>query len=157
LCDAAADRDLSVALEYPAMATLGDVATAWAIVERAGRANGGIVHDVWHHDRSTATDADLDAVPADRFLSIQLSDASAERRGPPIEDARYRRLVGEGDLNVVEGLRRLVARGVRCPIGIEVFVSFDLRPVDERIREFADNLRWAATAAGLTTRDRRSE
>lgn len=149
LCDAAAERSLMVAFEYPAMATVDDVATAWTIVRLADRANGGILHDVWHHDRSPATDAQLDEVPADRFFSIQLSDASAERRGPPIEDARHRRLIGEGDLDVVEGLRHLVARGVRCPIGIEVFVSFDRRPVDVRVREFADNLRWAATQAGL--------
>jgi sugar phosphate isomerase/epimerase len=149
LCDVAADQGLNVALEYPAMATIGDVRTAWAVVSAADRPNGGILHDVWHHDRSEATDADLHAVPAERILSVQLSDAAAQRRGPLLEDIRHRRFVGEGDLDVVTSLRRLVDRGVACPLGIEVFTSFDPRPADERVQELYDNLRAAVVTAGL--------
>ena len=149
LCDAAAERGLAVALEYPAMATVGDVGTAWAIVAAAGRANGGIVHDVWHHDRSPAGDAELAQVPADRIFSIQLADAPAEPTGPLLEDVRHRKLLGAGDLRPAELLRDLVARGVRCPVGIEVLTPFDERAPLVRIQELYDSLRAVAVAAGV--------
>ncbi len=149
LCDAAAPRGLSVAIEYPAMATLGDVGTAWAIVEAAARPNSGVVHDVWHHDRSPAGDLELARVPPERFLSIQLADAAAEPIGPPLEDVRLRRLLGVGELRPADILRDLVSRGVRCPVGIEVFTPFDERPPRERVRELYENLRATVEAAGL--------
>jgi sugar phosphate isomerase/epimerase len=149
LCDAAAARGLSVAIEYPAMATLGDVGTAWAIVEAAARPNSGVVHDVWHHDRSPAGDAELALVPPERFLSIQLADAATDPIGPPMEDVRFRRLLSAGELRPADLLRSLVARGVRCPVGIEVFTPFDERPPRVRVRELYENLRATVEAAGL--------
>ncbi len=88
LCDRAAQGGRRIALEFPAMATISDVATAWEVVRLAGRANGGILVDNWHHDRSVGTDDDLDLVPADRIFSVQLSDATAVPTGPA---ARRRR------------------------------------------------------------------
>lgn len=149
LCDRAADRGLTVALEYPAMATIADVATAWAVIKGAGRADAGLVHDVWHHARSPSGDAELAAVPAERIRSVQLADASREPVGPPMEDVRHRRLLGTGDLRPAAQLRALVERGVRCPVGIEVFTAFDRRPARERIQELYDNLRAAVLEAGL--------
>lgn len=149
LCDAAALRGLAVAIEYPAMASLGDLGTAWAIVEAAARPNSGVVHDVWHHDRSPAGDAELALVPPDRFLSIQLADATAEPIGPPVEDVRFRRLLGEGELRPADILRDLIARGVRCPVGIEVFTPFDERAPRVRVRELYENLCATVDAAGL--------
>jgi sugar phosphate isomerase/epimerase len=149
LCDRAADMGVAVALEYPAMATIADAGTAWAIVQAAARPNGGLVHDLWHHDRSSAGDAELAQVPASAFLSIQLADAAAEAQGPPIDDVRFRRLLGAGDLEPADVLRGLVERGVRCPVGIEVLTAFDRRPPLVRIQELYDSLRTAAVAAGL--------
>jgi sugar phosphate isomerase/epimerase len=120
LCDRAAERGLRVALEFPAFATVGDVAGAWAVVRAADRPNGGILLDMWHHRRSPATDADLAEVPADRIFSVQVSDAAAESVGTPIEDVVHRRLPGAGDLGVAELLRELDERGVSGPVGIEV-------------------------------------
>jgi len=120
LCDRAADRGMRVALEFPAMATVADVATAWAIVEGAERPNGGILLDIWHHRRSTGTDLDLARVPPERIFSIQVSDGAAEPVGPPLEDIVHRRLPGEGELGVAQLLSDLDHRGVRCPVGVEV-------------------------------------
>jgi sugar phosphate isomerase/epimerase len=120
LCDRAGERGLQVALEFPAMATIADVRTAWDAVRLADRPNGGLLLDVWHHRRSGATDADLAAVPPDRILSIQLGDGTKDPVGPPIEDVVHRSLPGAGDLGVAQLLRELDERGVRCPVGIEV-------------------------------------
>jgi hypothetical protein len=69
---------MRVALEFPSMATVADVSEAWAIVERADHPNGAILLDIWHHRRSTGTDADLARVPPDRVFGIQVSDGTAE-------------------------------------------------------------------------------
>ena len=45
----AAVRGCRVALEFPAMATVADVRSAWGIVALADRPNGGLLVDNWHH------------------------------------------------------------------------------------------------------------
>ena len=80
LCDAAADRSLQVALEFPAFATIADLATAWDIVRLAHRPNADLI-DLWHHRRGGNDDDALAAVDGNRVYSIQLSDAAALRSG----------------------------------------------------------------------------
>jgi sugar phosphate isomerase/epimerase len=121
LCDAAAERGLTVALEFPAFATVSDVATAWDIVRLADRANGGILVDTWHHRRGGNDDDALRAVDGAKVLSVQLSDAIGEPVGPPLEDVMHRCLPGEGDFGIVELVRLLDGIGVRAPVGIEVY------------------------------------
>ena len=49
LCDLADSLDLKLALEFMAWAeTIKDIKTAWSVVEKAGRANGGILFDTFH-------------------------------------------------------------------------------------------------------------
>ncbi len=121
LCDAAAERGLQVALEFPAFATIADVATAWDVVRLADRPNAGILIDLWHHRRGGNDDVALRAVDGRRVYSVQLSDAAGDPVGPPLEDVTHRCLPGEGDFGVVDHLRTLDDLGVRAPIGIEVF------------------------------------
>ena len=121
LCDAAADRGLQVALEFPAFATIADVATAWDVARLADRPNAGVLVDLWHHRRGGNDDEALRAVDGSRVYSVQLSDAAGDPVGPPLEDVMHRCLPGDGDFGVVEHLRTLDALGVRAPIGIEVF------------------------------------
>ncbi len=120
LCDRAAQGGRRIALEFPAMATISDVTSAWEVVRLAGRANGGLLVDNWHHDRSVGSDDDLDLVPPDRIFSVQLSDATAVPSGPPLDDVVHRMLPGDGELEITGWLQRLGDRGVRCPVGIEV-------------------------------------
>jgi sugar phosphate isomerase/epimerase len=121
LCDTAADAGLQVSLEFPAVATIKDVATAWEIVRLADRPNGGILVDVWHHRRSTSDDEALAAVPAERITSIQLADGASEPVGSLEDDILVRRLPGEGDFGVAELLHQLARAGVTAPVGIETW------------------------------------
>ena len=73
LCDRAGD-DLTVALEFMPYSGVPDLATAWQILDDAGRANSALIVDVWHWARAGMTPADLDPVPADRIVALQLCD-----------------------------------------------------------------------------------
>jgi sugar phosphate isomerase/epimerase len=121
LCDAAADAGTTVSLEFPAWATINDVATAWEIVRLADRPNSGILLDTWHHRRSSSADDVLLSIPPERITAIQLADGAAEPTGRLEEDVLERRMPGEGQFGIVELLRELGQIGVRTPVGIEVW------------------------------------
>jgi sugar phosphate isomerase/epimerase len=57
ICDRAADVGLLVALEYLPWSAIPDPATARAVVEGAGRPNGGLQVDAWHTFRGAARPA----------------------------------------------------------------------------------------------------
>jgi sugar phosphate isomerase/epimerase len=120
-CDKAADRGLKAALEYAAIGTIADLDSAWTIVSGADRANGGLLIDLWHHRRSHSDDALLAAIPPGRIHSVQLSDGARDPQGSLLEDVQLRRLPGEGDFGAAAFTEQLLAQGVRCAIGVEVF------------------------------------
>jgi sugar phosphate isomerase/epimerase len=121
LCDRAAEQGMRVALEFPAMGTIADLATAWEVARLSGRENGGLLIDLWHHRRSGGEDGLLDEIPPERIFSVQLSDGLRAPQGSLIEDVQRRQMPGDGELGVVEFIRHLDALGVSCPLGIEVY------------------------------------
>jgi sugar phosphate isomerase/epimerase len=150
LCDRAAERGLNVALEFPAFATIADVATAWGVVRVADRPNGGLLVDTWHHRRGGNDDQALEAVDGSRVLSVQLADAAGDPVGPLVEDVMHRCLPGDGDFGVVDLIRRLDGLGVRAPIGIEVFDEALLaQGTDVAARRLGESLR-AVVGEALT-------
>lgn len=140
LCDRAAAHGLLVTLEFLPWTRIRDVGTAARVVELAGRANGGVMLDAWHHFRSGAP---LASVPAAQILGIQLSDAPGEAEVDPIAETLQWRLVpGEGDADLAGLLRHLAAGGCRAPIGVEVFsTALASRPVREVARRVAEATR----------------
>jgi sugar phosphate isomerase/epimerase len=122
LCDRVAEHGLAVHVEYLPWSTVPDLATAWEIVRRAGRANGGIMVDTWHHYRGPGDDVLLGALPPTVVLGVQIDDAPGTPEADPVEETLHRRLVpGEGDLDLVGFVRTLLAAGVDCPVGCEIF------------------------------------
>ena len=69
LCERAGP-DLTVALEFMPYSGVPDLATAWRIVQ--GVPNAGLIIDGWHWARAGQQVADLDDVPAERIMSVQL-------------------------------------------------------------------------------------
>jgi sugar phosphate isomerase/epimerase len=98
-----------------------DLAQAARIVERAGKANGGILVDAFHLSRSRSRVDDIARLPASRFRYAQLCDVPAAI--PPTMDAivaearAERRFPGEGELDLV-ALVRALPRGI--PLSLEV-------------------------------------
>lgn len=121
LCDRAAERGLRVALEFPAWATIGDVASAWCVVRTADRDNGGLLVDLWHHRRGGNDDEALGKVDPAKVFCLQVCDATAEPVGPLIEDVTRRQLPGDGDLGVPGFLEMMREMGVSASVGVEVF------------------------------------
>lgn len=121
LCDRAAAHDLRVALEFLPWTSVPDAATAWEIVRRAERANGGVLVDSWHHFRGARDDEQLLAIPPERVFAVQLDDADAEPVGTLLEDTLHRRrMPGEGAFPLGSFIRLLEEHGVTAPLSVEV-------------------------------------
>lgn len=152
VCDRAAEHGLAAAIEFlPQMSNIPDAATALEIVERAGRANGGICLDAWHHFRGANDDAMLRLLPPERIFAVQFDD------GPrlPVEPdyytdcTRYRAVPGEGEFDLPGFLALLAHRGVRVPLSVEVMSTALLRrPADEIARLLHDGARAVVEQAG---------
>lgn len=121
LCDRAAEHDLAIALEFLPWTEVPDAAAAGRIVQQAGRPNGGVLVDTWHHFRGAADDDLLRALQPEHVLAVQFDDAAATVVGTLLEDTlSRRRLPGEGDFDLVRFLRLLADHGVRAPLCVEV-------------------------------------
>jgi sugar phosphate isomerase/epimerase len=149
VCDRAADHGLLAHLEFLPWGGIPDLRTAWEIVRRADRANGGLLIDSWHLFRSGSTLAELAAVPGDKVLYVQIDDAPADAEADLSDETQHRRLLpGDGSFDLVGLVRTLDTIGSTAPIGVEVF-SDELagRPVDEVAQRCADASRSVLLAA----------
>ncbi len=143
LCDRARERGLLVHLEFLPWTQVPHVAAALDVVERAGRQNGGVMLDAWHHFRGGGGAAELSGVPGSRILGVQLDDAPREAEADPVEETLRRRLLpGEGDIDLVGLVRALDAIGCSAPIGVEVFSdALAALPAAEVAKRAGDALR----------------
>jgi len=151
LCDDAREFGLRIALEFVAFSNVPDVATAMRIVEGAGRDNGGLCVDLWHHARSTYDDAALARIPADKVYTVQICDAPARPEHGLVEEAMYhRQWPGTGDLDITGFLRTLDDLGARASVGVEMYQpSFQDRDPSDVIRELHEASSHALARAGI--------
>jgi sugar phosphate isomerase/epimerase len=141
LCDRAGEHGLLVHLEFLPWSRISNATTAWEIVRRAGRPNGGIAVDAWHFARSGNHLDELAAVPCERVLGIQLSDGPADAEPDLLTATLHdRKLPGEGAFDLVSLCQAL--RDSPAPIGVEVFSDalHALEPA-EAARRAADTTR----------------
>lgn len=122
VCDRAAEHGIGAVIEFLPWTGIPDAATAEQIVARAGRANGGVMFDSWHHFRGSNDDAALGRIAGERIHAVQLNSAPfAPGAEPMVESMHDRRLPDEGDIDVAQLVRILDRIGCRAPIGVEVF------------------------------------
>ncbi len=122
VCDLAASRDLLLHLEYFPVSGICDLATVDAIAVAAGRANGGVLLDVFHHTRGPdAGRTDLGDAAA-RVLAVQVNDVRDEPAMSLRREIMHDRLLpGAGVANVGALLRALREQGCTAPFGVEVY------------------------------------
>jgi sugar phosphate isomerase/epimerase len=121
LCDLAGGYNLGVVLEFFPWTEVRGVADANAIVQAAGRSNGGILVDTLHFDRCGNVPTDLDGIAASRLPFIHVCDAPAGRPSTLdglLHHARAERLPpGQGGIEI-SGVVDHMPAGI--PIALEV-------------------------------------
>jgi len=91
------------------------------IVQQAGRPNGGIMLDTWHHFRSGHGSEELLTLPPEAIAAIQINDASPEPADNIVDETMHGRLLpGEGAIDLIGIIRALDIIGCQAPIGVEV-------------------------------------
>lgn len=120
-CDLAASHRLTADLEFMPWTQVPDLTVALDVVRQAGRANGGVLVDALHYDRSNTTLEQIAALPHVHVNYVQLCDGR-HPYDPSDEElirvARGERLFpGMGDIDLI-GLARIVPD--RVTISVEV-------------------------------------
>jgi sugar phosphate isomerase/epimerase len=130
VCDRAADHNLLAHIEYFPQSGIPDLRTAYEIVQAAGRANGGVMVDSWHHLRGGDAGRFDPGVPGESILAVQLGDVAPAASADLAHEMMHQRLLpgtGAGDL---AGLVRAVRdRGCVAPMEVEVY-SDELAALD---------------------------
>lgn len=157
-CDRAADHGLVVGLEFvPSMTDIETIDDARRIVEGAGRPNGGICVDSWHHQRGANDLAAIGRVPGSLVTGVQLDDGTLE----PAVDDYYRDTLanrvapGEGEFDLAGFVATLRGIGVTVPWSVEVPSVWGWAHPDEHVARCAAGARrvlgkTASTAGGGT-------
>jgi len=143
LCDRAADHGLVVGLEFLPFTDIVSVHDARAIVEAAGRENGGVCVDVWHHVRGADDLAAIAALPGELITGIQLSDGPLR---PDLEDyytdcLQSRRPPGLGEFDLPAFLAAVRGTGCSVPISLEVCSLAGWNSPDEHVAAIAAGMR----------------
>lgn len=126
LCDRAGD-DLTVALEFMPYSGIPTLTAAWRVIAEAGKANAALIVDVWHWARAGTTRADLEGVPPDRIVSVQLCDVLEHPMDPPRAESLGHRLPpGRGHGDAAGMVRSLQDHGVRPSIVTAEVISHEL-------------------------------
>ncbi len=149
MCDKAAAHGLRVALEFVPTGGVPGLAEAWEIIDRAGRANGGLMMDSWHFFRSNSSLDALARIPGDRIFSIQLNDARAEPEADLNIGMMNRLLPGDGGLDLAGFMQALAATGTSAFIGVETFSrALDALPTEEAAQACSDGIDYCLRLAG---------
>ncbi|OWW19537.1 sugar phosphate isomerase/epimerase family protein [Noviherbaspirillum denitrificans] len=121
LCDLARPLGLKPCIEPMPWTDAKDVKQAGRIVQAAARANGGIIIDPIHFDRSCSTVEDIAALPPELFGYMQFCDAPAERPtdvpGLLFQARCERKIPGEGGLDLA-ALLNAMPDGI--PLSLEI-------------------------------------
>jgi len=141
-CEAAAQRGLTLALEFVPFSEAKTIGVAVDLVRRTGAANFGLLIDSLHLSRSRGVPADITRVDPRAIVFAQICDAVADIPPPEglAQEARTGRLYpGEGALPLQDFLDALPA-GIEIECEIPQLALADL-PAVEQARRAGEALR----------------
>ncbi|MDH4583430.1 sugar phosphate isomerase/epimerase [Pseudomonas sp. BN415] len=143
-CDLASCYGLHPSLEFMPWTDARDLNQAARIVESAGRANGAVLVDAFHFNRSASRLEDLAKLAPERLRYAQLCDVAGPRPDDMDEILRQarneRRFPGDGDSDLIGLLRTLPAN---IPLSLEI----PTRPLMEQGVSAQDRARMALDKA----------
>lgn len=142
-----------VSLEFLPMFNIRTLDQARTVVEMAGHRAAGVMLDLWHVARTDTPLPDIAALPSELIAAVELDDAAAEPVESLWEDTiDYRRLPGEGDLDVPGFINAVRATGWDGPWGVEILSEeYRNRPVAEAVADA-----YAATASQFAAAEARA-
>ena len=142
LCDRAGEHGLVVGLEFLPFTDIVSVTDARQIVEDAGRPNGGICVDIWHHERGARDLAGIAALPGEMITGIQMNDGTLRPENPDYytDCLANRRPPGQGEFDIDGFIAAVRGTGCTVPMSLEVCSATGWANPDEHI---------AAVAAGI--------
>jgi len=100
---------------------VNDHRDAWEIVRRADHPNVGLILDSLHTLGAKIDPETIRRIPGDRIFFVQLADAPAIDMDLLYWSRHFRNMPGEGDLQVVDFMRSVMATGYAGPISLEIF------------------------------------
>ncbi len=121
LCAGAAPHGLRVGYEFMKSSFVHKLADCLAMV--GDTPNGGLIVDIAHTNAIGISNDEVAAIPADRIVSVELSDNIRTASG---YDVTTRRFCGEGELDVAGFAAAARAAGYGGPWAVEV-VNRELR------------------------------
>jgi sugar phosphate isomerase/epimerase len=154
ICRSAAERGMQCDLEFIPLWGVGDLETAWKIVDGAAAPNGGIVFDTWHYVRGRSKLDTLRKIPGRLIHSVQLNDGPLQLpKDVTLEKDCFRRLFpGEGEFPLTDILHVLADIGGLRQLGAEVFNPILEEMSTEEVAErSAKSVATVLARAGLAT------
>lgn len=143
LCDRADDHGLVVGLEFLPFTDIKTVHDARRIVESAGRRNGGICVDIWHHQRGANDLAAIEALPGELITGVQMNDGSLIPENPDYyrDCLDNRRAPGDGEFDIPGLVKALRRSGTQIPWSVEAPSAFGWTRPEVHIAQLASGMR----------------
>lgn len=148
LCERAGEHGLSIALEIVPWSDVRNVDTALEMID--GVTNAGLALDSWHVFRGRVPLADIERIPGDRILCVQINDADAVIQGSLAEDTMRRKPCGEGVFDLAGFLSIIRRAGGTAPVSVEIIAPrFAALDTESAARLSFEGARRAVDAARL--------
>jgi sugar phosphate isomerase/epimerase len=138
LCqDAAAHTSAKVAYEFmPFDVNVNTLDAALQLASGAAQPNGGLAIDTWHMSKLGIGPKELERIPVEHLVWVELSDGRMEDMPDLIEETvNHRRLPGEGEFDIPGYVDACREAGYPGPWGVEV-LSEELRklPIEQEFK-----------------------
>ena len=125
ICERAAPLNIDIVIEFLPFASINSIARGVALFDGLGTTNGGLLVDTWHIERGGMTAEDIRRMPPDLLKAVELDDAGPEIMGTLFNDStHYRRLCGEGSIDIASQVQAILDVGYRGYWGVEVISAY---------------------------------
>ncbi|WP_146590188.1 sugar phosphate isomerase/epimerase family protein [Puniceibacterium confluentis] len=121
ICERAAPLGIDIVIEFLPFASIDSIDRGLALFDGLGTTNGGLLVDTWHVQRGGMTAEDIRKMPPELLRAVELDDAGAEVLGTLFNDStHYRRLCGEGAIDIPAQIQAILDVGYRGYWGVEL-------------------------------------
>jgi sugar phosphate isomerase/epimerase len=125
ICERAAPLGIDIVIEFLPFASINGIDRGLALFDGLGVANGGLLVDTWHVQRGGMTAEDIRKIPRELLRAAELDDAGPEVMGTLFNDStHYRRLCGEGAIDIASQLQAILDVGYRGYWGVELISAY---------------------------------